>query len=192
MRAVVVAIMALMLAACATSPPRNPLNLCAVFAEKSAWRTSARQAQGQWGIPVSVLMATIYHESSYRHDARPPKRYVLGFIPWGRLSSAYGYSQALESTWEEYVSTQNRWFASRESFADAIDFVAWYHDGSRLALGLRADDMRNLYLAYHEGRTGYARGYYRRKPWLMAYANRVQNTEQRYRQQLTACPAWRP
>jgi hypothetical protein len=192
MKGLIIACVALMLAACATSPPRNPLNLCSVFAEKSDWREPAREAQKQWGIPVSVLMATIYHESSYRHDALPPKRYFLGFIPMGRVSSAYGYSQALDGTWDEYVTRQNRWFASRENFADAIDFVGWYHYGTSKELGIRSDDMRNLYLAYHEGRAGFARNSYMRKQWLMAYANRVTGTERSYRQQLTSCSAWRP
>lgn len=193
MKSLAVAGLALVLGACAsTGVPRQPLNLCAVFAEKSAWRQPASDAQAQWGIPASVLMATIYHESSYRHDARPPKRYFLGFIPMGRASSAYGYSQALDGTWDEYVSRQNRWFASRDNFADAIDFVGWYHYGSRKALGLSATDMRNLYLAYHEGRGGFTRQYYLRKPWLMAYADRVQATELSYRQQLLTCSAWRP
>lgn len=183
---------ALLLAACATSPPRNPLNLCAVFQEKSSWREPARDAEGQWGIPVSVLMATMYHESSYRHDARPRKRYLLGLIPWGRISSAYGYAQALDGTWDDYVTRQNRWFASRENFDDAIDFIGWYHYGSRQELGISAYDMRNLYLAYHEGRAGFARNNYLRKPWLMAYADRVKGTELSYRQQLQSCSAWRP
>ena len=183
---------ALLLAACAHSPPRNPLNACAVFAEKSAWQAPAREAQNQWHIPVSVLMATIYHESSYRHDALPPRRYFLGLIPIGRVSSAYGYAQALDGTWDDYVRQQSRWFASRDNFADAIDFVGWYHQGSRRALGIAADDMRNLYLAYHEGRAGFARNNYLRKPWLMAYADRVTATEQVYRAQLSTCSAWRP
>ena len=193
MRGLIVACIALMLAACAsTSPPRNALNVCSVFAEKKAWREPARDSQAQWGVPASVLMATIYHESSYRHDARPPKRYLLGFIPWGRASSAYGYAQALDGTWDEYVTRQNRWFASRDNFSDAIDFVGWYHYGTRMELGTQAGDMRNLYLAYHEGRAGFARNNYLRKPWLMAYADRVKSTEQNYRAQLASCAAWRP
>ena len=193
MRGLIVACIALMLAACAsTSPPRNTLNACSVFAEKKAWREPVHDSQTKWGVPASVLMATIYHESSYRHDARPPKRYLLGFIPWGRASSAYGYAQALDSTWEEYVTRQNRWFASRDKFSDAIDFVGWYHYGTRMELGIHAGDMRNLYLAYHEGRAGFARNNYLRKPWLMAYADRVKSTEQNYRAQLASCAAWRP
>jgi len=178
------------LAGCSSlpSPPRNALNVCAVFAEKTEWQKPALRTEQRWGIPVSVLMATIYHESSYRADARPPRRYFLGFIPGPRPSNAYGYSQALDETWDEYVSKNSRWFADRDDFDDAIDFVGWYHRLSTREIGIRPDDAMNLYLAYHEGRNGFARNSYVNKPWLVRYAERVGATELSYRNQLAGCP----
>lgn len=180
----------LTLMACSSmpTPPRNALNLCAVFAEKQAWQSPAIRTERRWGIPVSVLMATMYHESSYRADARPPRRYFLGIFPGSRPSTAYGYSQALDGTWDEYVSKNSRWFASRYEFDDAIDFIGWYHNLSTREIGIRADDAYNLYLAYHEGRGGFSRNSYLAKPWLVRYAERVRETEGKYRQQLTGCP----
>lgn len=180
----------LTLMACSSlpAPPRNALNLCAVFAEKTDWQKPAHRTERRWGVPVSVLMATMYHESSYRADARPPRRYFLGFIPGPRPSTAYGYAQALDGTWDEYVSRNSRWFASRDDFDDAIDFIGWYHHLSTRAIGIRSDDIYNLYLAYHEGRGGFMRNSYLEKPWLVRYAERVRETEGNYRQQLGACP----
>jgi len=180
----------LTLMACSSmpTPPRNALNLCAVFAEKQTWQSPAIRTERRWGIPVSVLMATMYHESSYRADARPPRRYFLGIFPGSRPSTAYGYSQALDGTWDEYVSKNSRWFASRDEFDDAIDFIGWYHNLSTREIGIRADDVYNLYLAYHEGRGGFSRNSYLAKPWLVRYAERVRETEGKYRQQLTGCP----
>jgi len=177
-------------AGCSTVvPPRQPLNLCAVFAEKGDWRKPAARSEARWGVPVPVLMATMYHESSYKADARPPRRYFLGFIPGPRPSSAYGYAQAKDEVWAEYVDRQNRWFASRGDFADAIDFIGWYHQGSAQALGIRPDDMRNLYLAYNEGRGGFSRGSYLNKPGLLNYtAQKVLPTAARYSQQYAGCP----
>lgn len=179
-----------MLVGCSTmpSPPRNALNLCSVFAEKSEWQKPALRTEKRWNIPASVLMATMFHESSYRADARPPRRYFLGFIPGPRPSTAYGYAQALDGTWDEYVSKNSRWFASRDDFADAIDFIGWYHNLSTREIGIRADDTTNLYLAYHEGRSGFAANSYLAKPWLVKYAERVGVTEQSYRTQLLDCP----
>lgn len=181
---------AALLSGCSTvSPPRQPLNLCAVFSEKDDWRKPATRTESRWGIPVSVLMATMFHESSYKADARPPRRYYLGFIPGGRLSTAYGYAQAKDEVWQEYVDQQNRWFASRADFDDAIDFIGWYHNGSVQALRVSPGDMRSLYLAYNEGRGGFSRSSYRGKTRLLDYTEqRVIATEQNYRQQLASCP----
>ncbi len=179
-----------MLTACSSmpSPPRNALNLCSVFAEKTEWRKPTLRTEKRWNIPASVLMATMFHESSYRADARPPRRYFLGFIPGPRPSTAYGYAQALDGTWDEYVSRNSRWFANRDDFDDAIDFIGWYHNLSTREIGIRADDAVNLYLAYHEGRTGFAGNSYLDKPWLVPYAERVGATELSYRSQLVSCP----
>ena len=179
-----------MLTACSSmpSPPRNALNLCSVFAEKTEWRKPTLRTEKRWSIPVSVLMATMFHESSYRADARPPRRYFLGFIPGPRPSTAYGYAQALDGTWDEYVDKNSRWFANRDEFDDAIDFIGWYHNLSTREIGIRADDAVNLYLAYHEGRTGFAGNSYLAKPWLVRYAERVGETELSYRSQLAGCP----
>lgn len=178
------------MAGCSTlSPPRQPLNLCAVFSERDDWRKSAVRTESRWGIPVSVLMATMFHESSYKADARPPRRYYLGVIPGGRLSTAYGYAQVKDEVWQEYVDQQNRWFASRTDFADAVDFIGWYHNGSVQALRVSPTDMRSLYLAYNEGRGGFSRSSYRGKTRLLDYTyQKVLATEQAYRQQLAGCP----
>lgn len=170
------------------APPRQALDICAVFSEKAEWRKPAARSEARWGIPVPVLMATMFHESSYRADARPPRRYYLGFIPGPRPSSAYGYAQALDGTWDEYVERQKRWFASREDFADAVDFIGWYHYGTTRELGMRPDDTLNLYLAYHEGRAGFARNSYLAKPWLVSYTDKVVATEASYREQYAGCP----
>ena len=53
--------------------------------------TTTRAMRPTSGAPRSpVLMAFVHHESSFRSDARPPREYILGFIPWGRVSSAKG------------------------------------------------------------------------------------------------------
>lgn len=190
MRFALLAVVAALATGCGTvAPPRQPLNICAVFAEKDDWRKPAARTESRWGVPVPVLMATMFHESSYKADARPPRRYFLGFIPGPRPSTAYGYAQAKDEVWDEYVDRENRWFASRDDFDDAIDFIGWYHNGSVKALGIRADDMRNLYLAYNEGRGGFSRGSYLAKQKLLDYTNqKVVQTEARYRQQYAGCP----
>jgi hypothetical protein len=48
-------------------------------------------------------------------------------------------------------------------------------------------DARNQYLAYHEGHTGYARGSYRAKSWLVRVAGEVGDRAVMYDAQLRAC-----
>ena len=54
-----------------------------------------------------------------------------------------------------------------------------------------SDDARSQYLAYHEGRTGFARGSHRSKPWLARVSDEVENRAARYRAQLATCRAGR-
>jgi hypothetical protein len=136
-----------------------------------------------------MQMAFIYQESRFVYDAQPPRPMLLGFIPWFRDSSAYGYPQAQDSAWGDYQQATGSLFASREDFADSCDFVAWYCSVSKNTLGIALNDAYRQYLAYHEGRGGYKRRTYQNKQWLLNVAQRVQQRMQRYETQLKSCPA---
>ena len=102
----------LALAGCATAPPSNPENICAIFREKPEWHDAALKVQKKWGAPVEVPMAMMYQESSFKQDAVPPRYYFLGFIPWGRVSSAYGYAQAKEPWLAQAYGRAEQWAAT--------------------------------------------------------------------------------
>jgi len=169
------------------SPPRNLDNACSIITQKPDYLKAFKAAERRWGVPVHVQMATIYHESRYRSDARTPHKYVLGIIPMGRVSSAYGYSQALDGTWEEYQREAGRRSSKRDRISHAADFIGWYMNKSNEKNGIALTDARNQYLAYHEGHTGYARGSYRSKSWLLGVANKVQARANMYQTQLASC-----
>ena len=61
-------------------------------------------------------------------------------------------------------------------------------DESESRNGISQFDMYNQYLAYHDGHTGYARGTYRRKAWLMRVAGEVEARAIMYQNQLRTCP----
>lgn len=181
------AIAVLMLAGCATSPPRNANNLCATFSEKDGWLDDSRRAYQKWGIPVHVQMAIMHQESRFVADAEPARPWLLGIIPWFRDSSAYGYAQAKNETWDHYLKQTGRWSADREDFADASDFIGWYCAVSHSKLGIPVTDTKNLYLAYHEGHGGYQRKSHLQKPWLMKVADKVAKRGQLFQKQLNEC-----
>ena len=176
-----------MLVGCATPPPQNTSNICEIFAEHRDWYHAAADARDKWGVPIHVPMSIMYQESSFKHDAKPPMRWFLGFIPYGRASSAYGYSQAKTVTWDEYVNEADRFWASRDDFADAIDFIGWFMDKSHRLNGTSKWDAYAQYLNYHEGWGGYRRGSYKSKAWLINTAKRVDSRAKNYAAQLKGC-----
>lgn len=169
------------------SAPRNLDDACAIITERPKYFSAMRAAERRWGVPVYVQMATIYQESRFVGNARTPHQFLLGVIPMGRQSSAYGYSQALDSTWDDYrLSTGNRG-ARRDRIWDATDFMGWYMDQTAQRLSISKLDASRQYLAYHEGHTGYARGSYNDKAWLMRVADQVGRRSQTYQVQLATC-----
>ena len=171
------------------SAPRNLDNACSIVNQRPNYLKAFKRAERRWNIPVPVQMAIIHQESKFVGDARTPLRFVLGVIPMGRQSSAYGYSQALDATWDEYRDDTGSRRAKRTDIDDATDFIGWYMNGTRERTGVALDDARNQYLAYHEGRSGYLRGTYRGKSWLLAVADRVADRAMMYDQQLSSCRA---
>lgn len=177
---------ALFIAGCASSPPKQPNNACRIFAEKSGWEKHTRRAARKWRVDAAVLLAIMRQESSFDANAKPPRKRFLG-IPTRRPSSAFGYPQALDSTWKLYRRSSGNRIAQRDRFKDAIDFIAWYVAQTRQRLKVAPHDGYRNYLAYHEGWNGYARGTHKRKRWLINVAKRVDQQAARYRAQLKRC-----
>lgn len=180
-------VLVVLFGACATAPPSNIEDLCAIFEEKPGWYKDAKKSEKRWGTPIHVQMAIIRQESSFKFDARPPRRILLGFIPWTRPSDAYGYAQVLDSTWAWYEDETGRWYADRDDFGDAIDFVGWYTNTTQKSLGVSKWDPYNQYLAYHEGQGGWEKGSYRGKSWLMQTARDVEYRAKEWGAQLRGC-----
>lgn len=181
---------ALGLTACASHPDRIN-NICAVFDQRDGWfnnwQSAAERTERKYGVPVHILMATVRKESGFKSNARPPRKYYLGFIPGKRASSAYGYSQALNGTWAQYVKESGNWGARRGNFADAVDFVGWYHTKTADTYGVAKDDAFNLYLAYYSGWAGYGRGSWKGNASLQRYARDTETMAQKYQAQLSSC-----
>ena len=185
------AMLLLFLASCggggSYSAPRQLDDACAIVRERPQYLRAMERTERRWGVPVHVQMATIYQESKFVGNARTPYTYALGVIPMGRQSTAYGYSQALNGTWEEYQASAGGRRSKRDDIGDATDFMGWYMDESTRALGISKSDAEAQYLAYHEGRTGYASQSYLAKPWLVDVAAAVGARSEKYAEQLAYC-----
>ena len=187
MRVTFAACVSIILSGCITSQPSDIDNICSMFDEKRNWYNSAQSAEKRWGIPIAVNMAVIYQESSFKARAKPERSKILWVLPGRRPSSAYGYAQALDSTWDDYKIISGNKRASRRNFNDAIDFVSWYNSNSRRINKIAPFDAKNFYLAYHEGNAGFARQSYSDKNWLINAADRVQLNAERFNSQLKSC-----
>ncbi|WP_432448675.1 lytic transglycosylase [Aliiroseovarius marinus] len=184
------AVILLFVASCGggnSKAPRNLDNACSIIKQRPKIYRAMKRTERKWHVPVHVQMATIYQESKFIKDARTPVKYVLGVLPMGRQSSAFGYAQALDATWKEYQRAEGGRGARRTDIKDATDFMGWYMNETRDVTGIPLTDARNQYLAYHEGRTGYLRGSYKSKTWLMRIAGEVGARSQMYQRQLASC-----
>ena len=180
-----------LLSACSSTPPKNISNSCEIFREKDGWfedwYDAANTSYKKWGVPVHVQLAIIHQESRFKHDAETEMEYFLWIIPIGRKSSAYGYAQVKDETWDWYRDKTRNWSADRDDFEDAVDFIGWYGKMSYDTLKISKWDAKNQYLAYHEGHGGFKRKSYEQKPWLKKVAYKVESNAKRYRAQLGQC-----
>ena len=178
-----------LLSGCSSTPiaTRDMDNICYIFEREPDWKEASQDSFKNWGTPPWTQLAIVHQESKFKPDARPPKDYFLWFIPWGHVSSAKGYSQALDGTWKEYKQATGNWGADRDDIEDSLDFIGWYNHKSNKMAGISKRNAYQLYLAYHEGQGGYKRGTYRNKAWLKRVARKVQQRAVKYMKQYRNC-----
>lgn len=165
----------------------NPNNACSMLKENPDWLEASLDSYEKWGTPISIQLAFIRQESSFRHDARPIRKNKWYEFGTNYQSSAYGYSQALDGTWEHYLNSTNQVFKRRDSFKDSVDFIGWYNKQSQKKNKINRKDSYDLYLAYHEGWGGYQRKDYKKKKFLKKAASNVEKWSYIYSKQLNNC-----
>jgi hypothetical protein len=167
---------------CFNSPPENKEDICSIFEEKGAWYEEAKRASQRWGSPVPVMMAMIHQESGFDRNAQPRRKRFLWIFPGFRPSTSYGYSQALDTTWDTYRHDSGNHGADRADFGDAIDFAGCYNYKSHKYCRIKPNGAYHLYLAYHEGHGGFNRRTFENKVWLKKAAKKVSNRSNTYHQ----------
>jgi len=174
---------------CSLIPKKNfsQDHACSILESKRSWKRAVIKTKQKWGVSAGLQLSFILTESNFRPRAKTQKTYFLGFFPTGRLSSAFGYAQAIDSTWESYQQKSGNRFSSRTSFSDSVDFIGWYANETTKKLKIKKSDVFNQYLAYHQGHRGYLRGDYKSKPNLIGAAKRTAKNAIKYNSQLKKC-----
>ena len=164
-----------------------------MLTDRRDWYNDLRRSAKEWGVPIGLQLAIIRQESGFEHRAlapRGPKQWF--FFPGKRLSSAKGYAQALDGTWEHYKDETGNRNADRKNFGDTADFMGWYVNQSAKQARIGQFDYRAHYLAYHEGPGGYLKGDWKRNKVLLASADRVASNAATYEAQIKNCRSLKP
>ncbi|KAA0451172.1 MAG: transglycosylase SLT domain-containing protein [Candidatus Thioglobus sp.] len=190
MKKITLFLLPLLLSGCFFSSPAIEVdNICSLMDEKVSWYKAIKATEKKYGAPIYVQLAIIYQESNFASDAKPPRDKLFGIVPWSRPTSAYGYAQVVDGTWDWYKNSTGNSDADRNDFADAVDFIGWYMGQSEKRSGIKKTDAYNQYLAYHEGHGGFNRNNHKHKDWLIKIAKKVGKNAKNYKHQLQKCTA---
>ena len=177
----------LFLYACTSNQLINTADSCIIFEQKKNWYKATKQSYDKWETPIAFQLAVIKQESSFTQFAKPKRKKLLGFIPSSRPSTAFGYAQITNPTWEWYKNKTGKQNASRANFADVTDFIGWYTTQSENMVSISKKDYYNQYLAYHEGQNGWSKESFKDKEWLIEVAKNVERNTNMFNKQLINC-----
>jgi len=173
-----------LLSAC-SSVPKNTADGCSIFSEKYFWYKHTKKTEKKWGTPVHLQLAIVKRESGFDWLAKPPRQKIFKVIPYKRPSSSFGYSQAVNGTWNQYKNETGNKFASRARFKDSVDFIGWYTNKTKDILNIPLNDAFRQYIAYHEGWGNYKN--YKSNQKVILLAKEVENNSKKYKKQLADC-----
>jgi hypothetical protein len=177
-------ILVILISGC-SSVPKNTSNSCLIFDERYLWYKHAKKSEKKWGTPVYLQLAIIKMESDFDWLAKPPRQKLFKVIPYKRPSSSFGYSQAVNGTWEQYKKETGNKLAVRTRFKDSVDFIGWYTSKTESILKISKKDAFRQYVAYHEGWGGFKN--YKDNKKIINLAKKVEKQSNIYKKQLLKC-----
>jgi hypothetical protein len=170
-----------------SSVPKHPSNACKIFGEKYLWHKHIKKSSKKYGAPVHIILAFVNKESGFDRWAKPKRTKLFKIIPYKRLSSSMGYSQAVNKTWELYKTETNNSLALRTSFKDSVMFIGWYMKKTKRINKVPLNDSYRQYLNYYLGWGNYAKKIYKKDKNAVIYAKSVQKKSKIYKNQLKEC-----
>ena len=170
-----------------SSIPSNTNNSCDIFSERYFWYKHAKKVEKKWKAPIYIQLAIIKKESNFDWLAKPQRKKFFKIIPGPRLSSSFGYSQAIKSTWKQYKRETGNKFATRARFKDSVDFIGWYMNKTSKLLKIPLTDAYGQYLAYYVGWADFKNNNYKNNQKAIILAKNVKKQANIYRRQLNLC-----
>ena len=170
-----------------SSVPKYPQNACKIFGQKYLWYKSAKKSSDTYGVPIHIILAFVNKESGFNRWAKPKRNKLFKIVPYKRPSSSFGYSQAVNKTWELYKTETNNPLAIRTRFKDSVMFIGWYMNKSKKINKIPLNDAYRQYLNYYLGWGNYAKKVYNTDKKAIIYAKSVQKQSKIYKNQLKEC-----
>ena len=184
---ILLSIIFIFVVACSSNELKSTADSCIIFEQKKNWYKATKKSNEKWNAPIALQLSIVNYESSFQQFAKPKRIKIFGFIPGKRVSTAFGYAQVTNPTWNWYKNSTGKKNASRANFYDITDFIGWYSDQSLKILGIEKNDFYNQYLAYHEGHSGWKSKSYNSKKWLLQVAKKVETRAKLYNNQFLDC-----
>ena len=170
-----------------SSVPKYPQNACKIFGERYLWYKHAKKSSEIYDVPVYIILAFVKKESGFNRWAKPKRKKLFKVVPYKRPSSSFGYSQAVNKTWELYKTETDNPFALRTRFKDSVMFIGWYINKTNKINKIPLNDSYRLYLNYYLGWGNYSKKVYKTDKKAIIYAKNVQKQSKIYKSQLTQC-----
>ena len=175
-----------MVASC-SSVPKYPENACKIFGQNYLWYKSVKKSSDKYGAPIHIILAIVNKESAFNRWAKPKRKKLFKIIPYKRPSSSFGYSQAVNKTWELYKTETNNPLALRARFKDSVMFIGWYMNKTKNTNNISMNDAYRQYLNYYLGWGNYSKKIYKTDKKAIIYAKKVEKQSNIYKNQLKEC-----
>ena len=170
-----------------SSIPKYPQNACKIFGENYLWYKSIKKSSETYGAPVYMILAFVNKESGFNRWAKPKRHKLFKIIPYKRPSSSFGYSQAVNKTWELYKTETDNPLALRTSFKNSVMFIGWYIKKTNKINKISLNDSYRQYLNYYLGWGNYSKKTYKTDKKAIIYAKSVEKQSNIYKKQLREC-----
>ncbi len=170
-----------------SSVPKYPQNACKIFGENYLWYKSAKKSSETYGAPIHIILAFVNKESGFKRWAKPKRQKLFKIVPYKRLSSSLGYSQAVKKTWELYKTETDSPLALRTRFKDSVMFIGWYMKKTNKINKIPLTDSYRQYLNYYLGWGNYAKKTYKTDKKAIIFAKKVEKQSKIYKSQLREC-----